>query len=299
MRLGVFICCAPDDNAVALALSRALERRSISTWIAFRDVPPGAESTKAPLWRRLRRSNAVVFVVSSKTANSLQAAREFQFASESGLPVIAFRVEDASGGDLITKLGSQQRFDAFPPPAEDHLDAFVTQLSDLIRNAEADGSPLAGGNAPPAFGRQRRRVGACPPSRTEANQRTHTDRDIQRRVDEPALREEPPTAVRRLDEATMARFADRNATLRRSPAAPAEAGWRQGRCARRRLYELRAEHEPRFEPRSRRRPKKSSAERARGAGAAQQSLDSPSICHRNIGRRSSRSRRRHRPVAAA
>jgi hypothetical protein len=220
MRRGVYICCAPGDNAVALALSRALERRSINTWIAFRDVPPGEVYQSAAV-EAIARSYALVLVVSSKTANSLQAAREFQFASESGLPVIAFRVEDASGGDLITKLGSRQRFDAFPPPVEDHLDAFVTQLSDLIRNAEAGGSPLAG-DTRGQLSAVDDVAGTRPPSRTEANQRTHTDRDVQRRVDEPASREEPPTAVRGLDEATMAQLADRNATLRRSPATPAE-----------------------------------------------------------------------------
>jgi TIR domain len=153
----VYISYSSKDKAVADAVCAALESRGITSWIAPRDVPAGADWDEANV-RAIAESRALVLVFSSRANESQQVRRKVSLAVERKIPIVPFRIEDVRpGGPLKNSLGAAHWLDALTPPLEEHVDKLADHLAPLLAEGEhADAAPAA--ETPPAPARQRRGV---------------------------------------------------------------------------------------------------------------------------------------------
>jgi TIR domain len=139
----VFISYKHEDQEWANNICQALEARGVSCWVAFRDIPPGAD-WPGEIMDGLKNSRFFVLVLSSNSANEEQISREVRIAADQlKLPIFPIRIEDVQPPKKISYfLGDIQWLDAF----NGHFDAAVGQLAQRIqgmRTGAADSSKPA------------------------------------------------------------------------------------------------------------------------------------------------------------
>ena len=125
----VFISYKTEDKEAAYRLCAALERESISCWMAPRDIPPGQEWASA-IVDGLQRSRSFLLLLSSHSSAAKQIAREAELADRQNIPIMTFRLEDIQPPkELLYFLGNIQWLDGFGG----QFDAAAARLADVIR----------------------------------------------------------------------------------------------------------------------------------------------------------------------
>lgn len=94
MSRDVFISHASADAALAEILCAALEETGVSSWIAPRDVLPGAEYAQA-IVEAIDDAKLVVLLLSDDACHSPHVSREIERAVSRSLPILAFRLPGA------------------------------------------------------------------------------------------------------------------------------------------------------------------------------------------------------------
>jgi hypothetical protein len=135
----VFISHARKDKGIADALCEKLESGRVRCWIADRDISVGEDWTEVT--RKAIGSSRVMVLVLSENANAApHIEREIAHAFYTGRMIIPLRVTDTlPRRDFLFYLGNVRCFDAFSPPAEQHLEAFTAIVNGLLRGPTATG----------------------------------------------------------------------------------------------------------------------------------------------------------------
>jgi len=160
-RYDIFISHSKADKATADAVCAALEARRIRCWIAPRDIAPGADWGGA-IVEALGNCRALVLIFSANANQSPQIRNEIVQAAHLALPILPFRIEDATPTkSLAYFIDGVHWLDALTPPLEAHIETLVATAQRLLNDAapltaKPTRSPANGAPKAPA----RSRVGA-------------------------------------------------------------------------------------------------------------------------------------------
>ena len=128
----VFISHSNADKALADATCARLESAGIRCWIAPRDITPGRNWSEAII-DGINASRLMILIFSRQSNKSPQVSREIERAVNRGLPLLQVRVEDIKPSRALELfISSSQWLDAFPPPAERHLDGLPAAVERLL-----------------------------------------------------------------------------------------------------------------------------------------------------------------------
>jgi TIR domain len=129
----VFISHAHKDKQIAHAICGKLESARIKCWIAERDISTGEDWTEAT--RNAIGSSHVMVLLLSENANAAaHMEREMAHAFYTKRVIVPLRLtETLPRRDFLFYLGTVRFFDAFGPPAEEHLEALTTAIHSLIQ----------------------------------------------------------------------------------------------------------------------------------------------------------------------
>jgi hypothetical protein len=116
--MGVFISHARSDEDSARRLAEAVERRSMRTWLAPRDLRPGEPMDEA-IGRALSESQAVIFLIGAQSNPEQWQRYEWSLALESAW-------SDPRGKKLIPVLIGN----AAPPSFLEHQQSIRVQSQD-------------------------------------------------------------------------------------------------------------------------------------------------------------------------
>jgi TIR domain-containing protein len=138
----VFISHARKDKEIAGAICEKLESARVRCWIADRDISVGEDWTEVT--RNAIGASRVMVLVLSENANAApHIEREIAHAFYTGRQIIPLRVTDTlPRRDFLFYLGNVRCFDAFSPPAEQHLEAFTASVNGLVRGPNASGETV-------------------------------------------------------------------------------------------------------------------------------------------------------------
>jgi TolB-like protein/tetratricopeptide (TPR) repeat protein len=89
-----FVSYASQDLAVANSLVENLEQHGLKSWIAPRDVKPGAQYADA-IVRAINEAKSLVLVMSASAVGSAHVGKEIERGSSKRKPIIAFRIDAA------------------------------------------------------------------------------------------------------------------------------------------------------------------------------------------------------------
>ena len=136
-RYDIFISHSKADKATADAVCAALEARRIRCWIAPRDIAPGADWSGA-IVEALGNCRALVLVFSANANQSPQIRNEIVQAAHLALPILPFRIEDATPTkSLAYFIDGVHWLDALTPPLEAHIETLVATAQRLLNDAAA------------------------------------------------------------------------------------------------------------------------------------------------------------------
>lgn len=128
----VFISHSNADKALADATCARLESAGIRCWIAPRDITPGRTWSEAII-DGINASRLMILIFSRQSNKSPQVSREIERAVNRGLPLLQVRVEDVKPSRALELfISSSQWLDAFPPPADRHLDSLPAAVERLL-----------------------------------------------------------------------------------------------------------------------------------------------------------------------
>lgn len=128
----VFISHSVKDKSTADAVCATLEAGGIRCWIAPRDIVPGTDWGES-IVRAISQSKLMILIFSSNANSSHQIKREVERAASKEVPIIPFRIEDASpSGALEYYLGTPHWLDAITPPLEHHLQQLAESVKLLL-----------------------------------------------------------------------------------------------------------------------------------------------------------------------
>jgi TIR domain len=134
MRMTVFLSYTRADRETVDVLEDLLQRHGIGCWIDRRGIRLG-ERFDLEIERAVRRSGAVVWVVSSESVQNQYVKYEVTTALNHRRPVFPVRLEPIDllrlPAPLNLKLGSVQAWDYFAAPPED-LGAGIRSTNDIV-----------------------------------------------------------------------------------------------------------------------------------------------------------------------
>ena len=130
----VFISHAHKDKRIAEAICEKLESARVRCWIAERDISAGDDWTEAT--RNAIGSSRVMVLVLSENANAApHIEREIAHAFYTRRIIIPLRLSNTlPRRDFLFYLGNVRWFDAFSPPAEQHLEALTASINGMVRD---------------------------------------------------------------------------------------------------------------------------------------------------------------------
>ena len=128
----VFISYSSKDKPAADATCAALENALIRSWMAPRDVAPGADWSTS-IMEAISASRVFLLIFSGHANTSRHVQRELQHACDQGLAIIPFRLEGVlPTGGMKFYLGTIHWLDALTPPMERHHELLVTAIKALL-----------------------------------------------------------------------------------------------------------------------------------------------------------------------
>jgi hypothetical protein len=129
----VFVSHEKRDREFALEVVHALETAGTKCWIAPRDEPPGTDYAQAIL-DAVEVAEVMIVVVSRHTGDSRHVPIEVHHAFEHGRPIIPVRIEPVDPPRTIDyPLKAVHWFDAFPAPADQHLERLLGAVHAFLR----------------------------------------------------------------------------------------------------------------------------------------------------------------------
>lgn len=130
----VFVSHSVKDKVVADAVVARLEAKSVTCWVAPRDVVPGADWGESII--NAIESSRIMILIFSKNANqSSQIKREVERAVNKEVYIIPFRIDDIPPTrSLEYFISTSQWMDAFSPPLERHLDNLAKTVKTVLAN---------------------------------------------------------------------------------------------------------------------------------------------------------------------
>jgi formylglycine-generating enzyme required for sulfatase activity/type II secretory pathway pseudopilin PulG len=147
----VFISHAAEDKAVAEQVCQTLEGAGLRCWIAPRDIRGG-------LWAKsildaIVGSKMMVLIFSKHTARSPHVRREIERAVHRNIPITPLRTEDVMPEeDLEYFLSSQQWWDLFPGPTEQHIAALPQKIRSFLESMPEQRAAAQPASSPPVTG---------------------------------------------------------------------------------------------------------------------------------------------------
>ncbi len=131
----VFLSYSDANRNVANAIVAHLESRGVRCWIAHRDVPAGSVWT-AEVLGALKASRALVLVWSKDSNLSDQVLRELERSVHASIPIVPFRIDDATPREAVEYLlATTHWLDALTPPLERHIEKLGDTLEALLAHA--------------------------------------------------------------------------------------------------------------------------------------------------------------------
>src|SRR5271166_7090059 len=129
----VFISHAHKDKGIAHAICQKLESARVRCWLTERDISAGEDWTEAT--RNAIGSSRVMVLVLSENANAApHIEREIAHAFYTRRIIIPLRLSNTlPRRDFLFYLGDVRWFDAFSPPAEQHLEALTASINGMVR----------------------------------------------------------------------------------------------------------------------------------------------------------------------
>lgn len=128
MARDIFISYSQPDRECAFELTRILEARGFTVWIAPRDVSPAAEWA-AEIIDGISAARVMVLIFSASSSDSPQVRREVERAVHKELRILPFRIEDVMPSrSLEYFLSTHQWLDGFPAPCSDHYERLCGYL---------------------------------------------------------------------------------------------------------------------------------------------------------------------------
>ncbi len=129
----VFVSYESSDKTIADAICATLEQKRTRCWYAPRDIVAGTDWA-ASIIKAINESSLMIVVFSARTNRSQQVKNEVGAAVSAGIPIIPFRIEDATPtGALGLHLQSGHWLDAITPPLERHLSTLAGLVTALLR----------------------------------------------------------------------------------------------------------------------------------------------------------------------
>jgi hypothetical protein len=132
MRATVFLSYAHDDSEAAVAVTHLLQTQGIDCWVDQKGIPLGSRYDRE-IEQAIRRSAAVLWLVSSRSIDSDYVKFEVTTAYHQHKPILPIRIEpiDLSHlpAPLNLKLGNVQAWDYFATPTPN----FGAELADGLR----------------------------------------------------------------------------------------------------------------------------------------------------------------------
>ncbi len=126
-----FVSHSSKDRTYAELVCQSLESHSLRCWIAPRDIQPGVE-WGAAIIDGIDRSKVMLVIFSTNANDSAQVRREVERGIGKSMPILPFRIEDASPkGSLEFALSNTHWLDGFKPPIEPTLTQLVQSVKAL------------------------------------------------------------------------------------------------------------------------------------------------------------------------
>jgi TIR domain len=131
----IFISYSQPDRECAYDMTRHLEAKGFTVWIAPRDVSPAAEWAEEII-DAISAARVMVLVFSASSNTSPQVRREVERAVHKDLRILPFRIEDVlPSRSLEYFLSAQHWLDGFPAPREPHYGRLCECLRQWLPNA--------------------------------------------------------------------------------------------------------------------------------------------------------------------
>jgi hypothetical protein len=128
MSKSVFISHSHLDHAAADAVRAVLEDAGVECWISSRDIPHGVEWADA-IMAGLDECRFVVLVLSKRSQKSRDVLRELNLASNRGMPIITFRIDNTPAqGSFEYYTTAQQWVTAHNPVKREDLEALLAAV---------------------------------------------------------------------------------------------------------------------------------------------------------------------------
>ncbi len=117
----VFISYSSKDQKIIEALCHYLEAQNLRCFVAYRDIPKGADwGTHIP--PAIENSKVFVYVHTKNANKSLDTTREIQYALDYKRVIIPFRIENVVyDSEKDYRLKCVNWLDAFPGKPEDYF----------------------------------------------------------------------------------------------------------------------------------------------------------------------------------
>ena len=115
----VFISHAHKDSAAANAVVAALEQRSVTCWIAPRNVPPGGSYAEAIL-TAIEGASCFVLIYSEHSNFSSHVLREVERALKFGVNIVPVRFDDSTPSKSLDYLLATVHWLSIPSESREH-----------------------------------------------------------------------------------------------------------------------------------------------------------------------------------
>jgi hypothetical protein len=128
----IFISYSAKDGTVANAVCKALEKESLSCWIAPRDITPGKKYAEAII-DGINDCRIFLLILSTTSNDSPQVEMEVDRAASKDIPILSFRIDQVVLSKTMEYyLSSRHWLDASIPPLEDHVSLLVQTIKHLL-----------------------------------------------------------------------------------------------------------------------------------------------------------------------
>ena len=128
----IFISYANDNKAIAQLVCDYLENAQIQSWMAPRDITPGATYLKAII-AAINNSSLMVLILSKESNDSPHVIRELERAFSKKIPIVPFKIEHLELSEEMEYLiSSTQWLEGFPSPIEDHFTELIEAINKIL-----------------------------------------------------------------------------------------------------------------------------------------------------------------------
>lgn len=128
----VFISYSSQDEATADAVQKVLENASLGCWIAPRNIIPGQKYAEAIL-DAIDQCRVFLLVLSAASNLSPQVEMEVNRAASQNKTILSFRLDQgALSKSLEYYLGNRHWLEASNPPVEQHFQALISAVGQLL-----------------------------------------------------------------------------------------------------------------------------------------------------------------------